>query len=63
MCRSSYIDPRVIDLYDAGMTIRKDLDLLGAEASYGEPATQGAIEAAVLRLLRDAPATELQKAG
>jgi DNA topoisomerase IB len=63
VCRSSYIDPRIIDLYDAGMTIRKDLDLLGADASYGEPAFQGAIEGAVLRLLRDAPETELQKAG
>jgi DNA topoisomerase IB len=63
VCRSSYIDPRIIDLYDAGMTIRKDLDLLGADASYGEPAFQGAIEGAVLRLLRDAPDTQLQKAG
>jgi DNA topoisomerase IB len=63
VCRSSYIDPRIIDLYDAGITIRKDLDKLGADASYGEPAFQGAIEGAVLRLLRDAPDTELQKAG
>jgi DNA topoisomerase IB len=63
VCRASYIDPRIIDLYDAGMTIRKDLDQLGADASYGEPAFQGAIEGAVLRLLRDAPDTELQKAG
>ena len=61
VCRSSYIDPRIIDLYDAGITIRKDLDKLGADASYGEPAFQGAIEGAVLRLLRDAPDTELQK--
>jgi DNA topoisomerase IB len=63
VCRSSYIDPRIIDLYDAGITIRKDLDLLGADASYGEPAFQGALEGAVLRLLRDAPETALQKAG
>jgi DNA topoisomerase IB len=63
VCRSSYIDPRIIDLYDAGITIRKDLDKLGADASYGEPAFQGAIEAAVLRLLRDAPESTLQKAG
>jgi DNA topoisomerase IB len=63
VCRASYIDPRIIDLYDAGMTIRKDLDQLGADASYGEPAFQGAIEGAVLRLLRDAPDTELQNAG
>jgi DNA topoisomerase-1 len=63
VCRSSYIDPRIIDLYDAGITIRKDLDKLGADASYGEPAFQGAIEGAVLKLLRDAPEMELSKAG
>jgi DNA topoisomerase IB len=63
VCRSSYIDPRIIDLYDGGITIRKDLDKLGADASYGEPAFQGAIEAAVLRLLRDAPEEILPKAG
>jgi DNA topoisomerase IB len=63
VCRSSYIDPRIIDLYDAGQTIRGDLHKLGADASYGEPAFQGAIEAAVLRLLRDAPESALQKAG
>jgi DNA topoisomerase IB len=63
VCRSSYIDPRIIDLYDAGQTIRGDLHKLGADASYGEPAFQGAIEAAVLRLLRDAPEAVLSKAG
>jgi DNA topoisomerase-1 len=54
VCRSSYIDPRVIDLYDSGVTIAKDLKLLGDGASYGQPATQGHIEAALLRLLRAA---------
>jgi DNA topoisomerase-1 len=52
VCRASYIDPRVIDLYDSGITIEQDLRLLGDGASYGQPATQGRIEAAVLRLLR-----------
>jgi DNA topoisomerase-1 len=52
VCRASYIDPRVIDLYDSGITIEKDLRLLGDGASYGQPATQGRVEAAVLRLLR-----------
>jgi DNA topoisomerase IB len=55
VCRSSYIDPRIIDLFDQGITIAKDLQLLGEDTSYGQPATQGAVEAAVLRLLR-APA-------
>ncbi len=52
VCRASYIDPRLIDLYDAGVTIASELRLLGEDAAYGQPATQGAIEAAVLRLLR-----------
>ncbi len=55
VCRASYIDPRIIDLYDNGVTIRHDLKMLGDGATYGQPATQGAVEAAVLALLR-APA-------
>jgi DNA topoisomerase IB len=61
VCRSSYIDPRVIDLFDQGVTIAKDLQLLGDGTTYGQPATQGAVEAAVLRLLR-APAREARRA-
>ena len=57
VCRSSYIDPRIIDLYDNGTTIAKDLKLLGDGTTYGQPATQGAVEGAVLRLLR-APAQQ-----
>ena len=57
VCRTSYIDPRIIDLYDAGVTVAADLRRLGEGASYGQPATQGAVEAAVLRLLR-APAEQ-----
>jgi DNA topoisomerase IB len=52
VCRSSYIDPRIIDLYDDGSTIASALDRLGADADFGQPATHGRIEAAVLRLLR-----------
>jgi len=52
VCRSSYIDPRIIDLYDDGTTIATALERLGAEADFGQPATHGQIEAAVLRLLR-----------
>jgi DNA topoisomerase IB len=53
VCRASYVDPRVIDLYNDRLTIRADLDLLGEGVGFGELATQGAIEAAVLTLLRD----------
>jgi DNA topoisomerase IB len=62
VCRSSYIDPRIIDLYDNGITIAHELEALGEEASYGSPAFQGAIEAAVLSLLRE-PASASRLAG
>lgn len=52
VCRASYIDPRLIDLYDQGLTVRKDLRLLGDGVTAGQPATQGRVEAAVLQLLR-----------
>ncbi|MGI8683239.1 MAG: DNA topoisomerase IB [Mycobacteriales bacterium] len=54
VCRSSYIDPRVIELYQDGITIADDLEQLGEGGSYGVPAYQGPIEGAVLDLLRDA---------
>ena len=53
VCRSSYIDPRVIDRYNDGLTIQDELHRLGADARFGELATQGAIEGAVLRLLAE----------
>ena len=63
VCRSSYIDPRIFDLYDAGVTIAPDLERLGEDAVYGQPAFQGEIEGAVLRLLRDADEVVAQQAG
>ncbi|MEO6714014.1 MAG: DNA topoisomerase IB [Mycobacteriales bacterium] len=62
VCRASYIDPRVIDLYDAGVTIHRDLKELGADASYGQLSTQGAIERAVLRMLTQSEAALARKA-
>ena len=56
VCRSSYIDPRVVDRFNEGRTIRPSLEVLGL-AETGDPGTtlitQGAIEAAVLDLLED----------
>ena len=52
VCRSSYIDPRIVDLYDDGLTIAPALERLGADAEFGQPATHGQVEAAVLELLR-----------
>jgi DNA topoisomerase IB len=51
VCRASYIDPRVIERYQRGDTIADALDQLG-ETDDGTLATQGAIEEAVLALLR-----------
>lgn len=62
VCRASYIDPRVIDRYDDGVTVAAELETLGAGAGKGSPAFQGAIEAAVLELLR-APAEPIRLAG
>ncbi len=51
VCRASYINPRVIELFEEGRTIASSLDDLGAGVRFGEPATQGVVEEAVLRLL------------
>jgi len=52
VCRSSYIDPRVVDLYVDGITISRALERLGANTTFGHPATHGQIEAAVLRMVK-----------
>ncbi|MDQ2754688.1 MAG: DNA topoisomerase IB, partial [Actinomycetota bacterium] len=49
--RSSYVDPRVVDRYMAGDTISEVLPSIGADTVPGHPATQGAIEFAVIDLL------------
>lgn len=50
VCRRSYIDPRVIDLYLDGVTIRSALDGL-AVSNEAPLATQGPAEQAVVRML------------
>jgi DNA topoisomerase I len=56
VCRASYIDPRVIERYERGDTIVEALGQLGetGSAGTGALAIQGAIEEAVLSLLRPA---------
>jgi DNA topoisomerase IB len=54
VCRASYIDPRVIDLYSDGVTIERCLDAVGRGATGGALATEGPVEEAVLRMLRGA---------
>jgi DNA topoisomerase IB len=50
VARASYIDPRVIDSYQAGHTIAA-LDALGQGFHFGDLATRGRAEAAVVRFL------------
>ena len=54
VARASYIDPRVIELYEQGHTIAAALDDLGKDSGFGDLATRGRVEGAVLRLLRSA---------
>ncbi|MER5643995.1 DNA topoisomerase IB [Streptosporangium sp. NPDC002524] len=51
VARASYIDPRVIDAYDRGRTVARALDRLGADTGFGQPATHGTVERAVISLL------------
>jgi DNA topoisomerase IB len=55
VCRASYIDPRVIDRYQAGVTIAPTLAALPAgEPDLANARSRARIEAAVLELLDDA---------
>jgi DNA topoisomerase IB len=51
VARASYIDPRVIDLYESGITIAPALRDLGRNSAFGDLATRGAAERAVVRML------------
>lgn len=51
MCRASYIDPKVFELFERDETIADVLTRLGEHGEFGRPATQGAVERAVLDLL------------
>jgi DNA topoisomerase IB len=53
VCRSSYVDPRVVDRYTAGATVIDALSSLDEESGLGGLHTHGAIEEAVLDLLSD----------
>ncbi|MER5758848.1 DNA topoisomerase IB [Streptomyces sp. NPDC002082] len=52
VCRASYIHPRLVELYEDGRTIADSLGTLGKDGSFGQPATHGAVERAVLHLLQ-----------
>lgn len=52
VARGSYIDPRIIEAYKEGKTIRGALEHLGEEVPAGQLSTQG-VEEAVLELLAE----------
>jgi DNA topoisomerase I len=55
VCRASYVDPRVIDRYQAGVTIGETLAALPAgEPELAKPRVRAKIESAVLELLAEA---------
>ena len=63
VCRKSYIDPRVIDRYEAGVTIAGVLEELGEVEAFGDPALQGTVEEAVLDLIEESSSPAILKVG
>ncbi|HKG51019.1 MAG TPA: DNA topoisomerase IB [Actinomycetales bacterium] len=62
VARASYVDPRVIDLFEDGITVEPALRRLGEGVSAGQPATHGVMERAVLRMLRTSPQAQARAA-
>jgi DNA topoisomerase-1 len=52
VARASYVDPRVVEAYDQDKTIAAVLTELGADADFGQLATAGTVERAVINLIR-----------
>jgi len=62
VCRKSYIDPRIIDRYDAGLTIAGALEEIGEHDALSE-GSLAVVEEAVLDLIRaDASSPLIEKA-
>jgi DNA topoisomerase IB len=55
VARASYVDPRIISLYERGITIAPMLAELGQGQEFGDVATNGQAEEAVLTLLTKHP--------
>ncbi len=61
VARASYIDPRVFDCYQAGVTIGGVVDHLGEGVTLGDEEGRSAIEEAVLDLLSNEESPALEK--
>jgi DNA topoisomerase-1 len=55
IARKSYVDPRVVDLFEDGTTIERAVRTISETPEGEAPDTHGAIERAVLRMLKQAP--------
>jgi DNA topoisomerase IB len=55
VARASYIDPRIISLYERGITIAPSLTKLGQGQGFGDVATNGQAERSVLKLITEHP--------
>jgi DNA topoisomerase-1 len=63
VARASYVDPRIVDRYQAGVTIAPALEELPpAGPDLGDVRVRSHVEAAVLDLLADAPTARLKAA-
>src|SRR5919112_1552733 len=62
VARASYVDPRVIDLFEDGITVEPALRRLGEGVPAGQPATHGVMERAVLKMLRTSPQAQARAA-
>ncbi|MEO3801116.1 DNA topoisomerase IB [Nonomuraea sp. B1E8] len=51
VARASYVDPRVVEAYERDRTIAAVLTELGADADFGQLATAGPVERAVIDLI------------
>ncbi len=61
VARASYIDPRVITLYEQGIAIARAVSDLGEGREFGDVATRHA-ERAVLSMLTEHPSPALEAA-
>jgi DNA topoisomerase-1 len=58
VCRSSYIDPRVLDRFDGGETIARILRSLGSPPDLSDRSIRRKIESAVIDLIADEPSAQ-----
>jgi DNA topoisomerase IB len=60
IARTSYIDPRVVDAYQSGLTVASAIDALGDVGQLGEPSFQGKVEQAVVDLIAERKGASLE---